>query len=157
MIPQSQEGFWGRVRCSLLLNGLLTSIQRGLDLDGCSKKLCVNTCSKQKFAGIAKEKWEYEVMAFLGEAYGNKGVCLKMLCTPKPNGLADHCPYEKWLFHWEYTQHFQTNPKSIESQHNGHAKRVWFETRRPVTESIKTQNMRFLYNRTEASGQVCCC
>ena len=19
-------------------------------------------------------------------------------------------PYEKWLFHWEYTQHFQTNP-----------------------------------------------
>ena len=36
-------------------------------------------------------------------------VCLKMLCTPKPNGFADHYPYEKWLFHWEYTQHFQTN------------------------------------------------
>ena len=29
---------------------------------------------------------------------------------PKPNGFADHYPYEKWLFHWEYTQHFQTNP-----------------------------------------------
>ena len=28
----------------------------------------------------------------------------------KPNGFADHYPYEKWLFHWEYTQHFQTNP-----------------------------------------------
>ena len=27
-----------------------------------------------------------------------------------PNGFADHYPYEKWLFHWEYTQHFQTNP-----------------------------------------------
>ena len=25
----------------------------------------------------------------------------------------DHYPYEKWLFHWEYTQHFQTNPHSI--------------------------------------------
>ena len=25
-----------------------------------------------------------------------------MLCTPKPNGFADHYPYEKWLFHWEY-------------------------------------------------------
>ena len=37
-------------------------------------------------------------------------VCLKMLYTPKPNGFADHYPYEKWLFHWEYTQHFQTNP-----------------------------------------------
>ena len=36
-------------------------------------------------------------------------VCLKMLCTPKPNGFADHYPYEKWLFHWD-TQHFQTNP-----------------------------------------------
>ena len=30
-------------------------------------------------------------------------VCLKMLCTPKPNGFADHYPYEKLLFHWEYT------------------------------------------------------
>ena len=24
-------------------------------------------------------------------------VCLKMLCTPKPSGFADHYPYEKWL------------------------------------------------------------
>ena len=29
-------------------------------------------------------------------------MCLKMSCTPKPNGFADHYPYEKWLFHWEY-------------------------------------------------------
>ena len=21
----------------------------------------------------------------------------------KPNGFADHYPFEKWLFHWEYT------------------------------------------------------
>ena len=27
-----------------------------------------------------------------------------------PNGFADHYPVFKWLFHWEYTQHFQTNP-----------------------------------------------
>ena len=40
----------------------------------------------------------------------HKWVCLKMLYTPKANGFADHYPYEKWLFHWEYTQHFQTNP-----------------------------------------------
>ena len=32
-----------------------------------------------------------------------KWVCLKMVSTPKPNGFADHYPYEKWLFHWEYT------------------------------------------------------
>ena len=30
-------------------------------------------------------------------------VCLKIGKTPKPNGFADHYPYEKWLFHWEYT------------------------------------------------------
>ena len=24
-------------------------------------------------------------------------VCLKMSCTPKANGFADHYPYEKWL------------------------------------------------------------
>ena len=23
--------------------------------------------------------------------------------SEKPNGFADHYPYEKWLFHWEYT------------------------------------------------------
>ena len=33
-----------------------------------------------------------------------------MVSTPKPNGFADHYPVFKWLFHWEYTQHFQTNP-----------------------------------------------
>ena len=30
-----------------------------------------------------------------------------------PNGFADHSPYEKWLFHWGYTQHFQTYPSRI--------------------------------------------
>ena len=40
-----------------------------------------------------------------------------MLCTSKPNGFADPYPYEKWLFHWEYTQHFQTNPNVILAPH----------------------------------------
>ena len=39
-------------------------------------------------------------------------VCLKIVYPIVPNGFADHYPYEKWLFHWEYTQHFQTNPCS---------------------------------------------
>ena len=30
-------------------------------------------------------------------------VCLKMLCSPKPNGFADQTIPIKWLFHWEYT------------------------------------------------------
>ena len=34
----------------------------------------------------------------------SKWVCLKMLCTPTPNGFADHYLVFKWLFHWEYTQ-----------------------------------------------------
>ena len=41
-----------------------------------------------------------------------KWVCLKIGKTPKPNGFADHYPYEKWLFHWEYipiTDDFYTN------------------------------------------------
>ena len=37
-------------------------------------------------------------------------VYLKMLCTPFYPMVNDHYPYENWLFHWEYTQHFQTNP-----------------------------------------------
>ena len=47
-------------------------------------------------------------------------VCLKMVSTPKPNGFADHYPYEKWLFHWEYTQHFQTNPLWNDVFHRSH-------------------------------------
>ena len=30
------------------------------------------------------------------------GVSENSVITPKPNGFADHYPYEKWLFHWEY-------------------------------------------------------
>ena len=37
-------------------------------------------------------------------------VCLKMLCTPKPNGFADHYPVFKWLFHWGYTLFSGPNP-----------------------------------------------
>ena len=42
--------------------------------------------------------------------YGHLGVSENVVYPEKPNGFADHYPYEKWLFHWEYTQHFQTNP-----------------------------------------------
>ena len=28
--------------------------------------------------------------------------------VPNDPMVNDHYPYEKWLFHWEYTQHFQT-------------------------------------------------
>ena len=34
-------------------------------------------------------------------------VCLKIVYPIVPNGFADHYPVSKWLFHWEYTQHFQ--------------------------------------------------
>ena len=37
-------------------------------------------------------------------------VCLKIMYPIVPNGFHDHYPVFKWLFHWEYTQHFQTNP-----------------------------------------------
>ena len=30
-------------------------------------------------------------------------VCLKIVYPFLPNGFADHYPYYKWLFHWEYT------------------------------------------------------
>ena len=37
-------------------------------------------------------------LSLYGSLFGlNKWVCLKMLCTPKPNGFADHYPCEKWL------------------------------------------------------------
>ena len=32
----------------------------------------------------------------------NMGVSENRLNPIVPNGFADHYPYEKWLFHWEY-------------------------------------------------------
>ena len=43
----------------------------------------------------------------------NLGVSENRLNPIVPNGFADHYPYEKRLFHWEYTQHFQTNPNTL--------------------------------------------
>ena len=31
------------------------------------------------------------------------GVSENVVYPIVPNGFADHYPYEKWLFHWEYT------------------------------------------------------
>ena len=42
--------------------------------------------------------------------YGHMGVSENVVYPIVPNGFADHYPVFKWLFHWEYTQHFQTNP-----------------------------------------------
>ena len=39
-----------------------------------------------------------------------EGVSENVVYPIVPNGFADHYPVFKWLFHWEYTQHFQTNP-----------------------------------------------
>ena len=41
------------------------------------------------------------------------GVSENRLNPIVPNGFADHYPVFKWLFHWEYTQHFQTNPYTL--------------------------------------------
>ena len=49
----------------------------------------------------------------------SKWVCLKIVVYPeKPNGFADHYPYEKWLFHWGYTPFSDIPkwPKAIFSQ-----------------------------------------
>ena len=40
----------------------------------------------------------------------NLGVSENVVYPFLPNGFADHYPVFKWLFHWEYTLHFQTNP-----------------------------------------------
>ena len=42
----------------------------------------------------------------------NMGLSENVVYPEKPNGFADHYPYEKWLFHWEYTQ-FSDKPISL--------------------------------------------
>ena len=57
-------------------------------------------------------KWNDELVAW----YVQMGVSENVVYPIVPNGFADHYPYEKWLFHWEYTQHFQTNPDGFGSK-----------------------------------------
>ena len=46
----------------------------------------------------------------------NIWVCLKMVSTPKPNGFADHYPYEKWLaIIGDINPTFSDKPKSLEN------------------------------------------
>ena len=40
----------------------------------------------------------------------HSGVSENVVYPEKPNGFADHYPYEKWLFHWGFGPHFQTYP-----------------------------------------------
>ena len=53
------------------------------------------------------------------EILSNIWVCLKIVYPIVPNGLADHYPVFKWLFHWEYKdngiyqQMIINNPMSI--------------------------------------------
>ena len=51
------------------------------------------TCSdpKRSYRNIDAEKKQH------------LGVSENRLNPIVPNGFADHYPYEKWLFHWEYT------------------------------------------------------
>ena len=51
---------------------------------------------------------------------GFRWVCLKIVYPIVPNGFHDHDPVFKWLFHWEDTQHFQTNPDSPSKWHTAH-------------------------------------
>ena len=49
----------------------------------------------------------------LDDCLTNLGVSENVVYPFLPNGFADHYPVFKLLFHWEYTQHFQTNPSSV--------------------------------------------
>ena len=63
---------------------------------------CLFVCSIITEAQKTAEIWE--ILRFLrADKHGDIWVCLKMLCTPTPNGFADHYPVFTWLFHWEYT------------------------------------------------------
>ena len=65
------------------------------------------------------------------------GVSENRLNTPKPNGFADHYPYEKWLFHWEYTL-FSDKPMCIMC---GYWEALWWKT--TETQNFDEYDMNF--------------
>ena len=58
-------------------------------------------------AVVAQHPGFHRVVAWTGQM---TWVCLKMLCTPLYPMVLLIMILIKWLFHWEYAQHFQTNP-----------------------------------------------
>ena len=43
-----------------------------------------------------------DFMENLSMGENHLGVSENVVYPEKPNGFADHYPYEEWLFHWEY-------------------------------------------------------
>ena len=83
-------------------------------------------------------------------------VCPKMFCVPKkPNGFADHYPYEKWLFHWGYTL-FSDKPASILPLFYGRS--FFFNMRLHVASLIYKRIFRLEEFRSHDAAviQVCC-
>ena len=63
-------------------------------------QMCPQYYSCQQLPKPLRHSWRSRPLGFVWKC-----------CVPHfPNGFADHYPYEKWLFHWGYTQHFQTYP-----------------------------------------------
>ena len=76
--------------------------------------VCVCVCARANTPWFPVSLLLYNQMFLLDFKVKNPWLslwmCLKIVYPIVPNVFADHYPYEKWLFHWEYTQHIQTNP-----------------------------------------------
>ena len=69
-----------------------------------------STVTVSRVSGQLSQFQEFQEVD-MAESWQKHGCVWKCWLNPeKTNGFADHYPYEKWLFHWEYTEHFRTNP-----------------------------------------------
>ena len=98
--------------------------------------------------------WEF------GRGHWNGFVWKWCVYPEKPNGFADHYPYEKWLFHWGYTTHFQTYPnrRFLCRRRRGHSNLVfapipsctwsWKLSAKLVTGPETTRSTELIFKRT---------
>ena len=63
----------------------------------------VKSEAKRRGVGVSRVRNHRHWCTGADQAVMFLGVSENRLKTPKPNGFADHYPYEKWLFHWDYT------------------------------------------------------
>ena len=78
---------------------------------------------------------DFQHFSFLSSPIFFLGLSENIVYPKKPNGFADHYPYEKWLFHWGYPPFFFGSNNTPVASRRGASSGA--ETARPSTVSSK--------------------
>ena len=107
----------------------------------------VSPFCRAKFLGDIYHQYTTFMLAYIpymdpmGNQYINYlGLSENVVYPEKPNGFADHYPYEKWLFHWGYTPFSDIPIFSIDLAHGDLAVLQFRQPKLGCFDQVSTEN-----------------